>query len=102
MTDQSPIDLSLDDVRHLAMLARVGASEEDLERMRGQLANILENFRVLQEIDTDDVEPTGHAIAVENVFREDVSRPSIPREDVLENAPSAQEGYVRVRGVFDE
>ena len=95
-------ELGMDDVRHLAELARVGASEADLEQMRRDLVNILENFTVLEEVDTAGVEPTGHANAVENVFREDVSRPSISREDVLKNAPTAQEGYVRVRGVFDE
>ncbi len=100
-TNDKP-ELTVDDVRHLSLLARVGASEDDLEQMRGELTTILENFEVLQEVDTDDIEPTGHAIEVTNVFRDDDPRPSNPREDVLRNAPSSQEGYVRVRGVFDE
>ncbi|MDA1097038.1 MAG: aspartyl/glutamyl-tRNA amidotransferase subunit C, partial [Chloroflexi bacterium] len=58
---QSP-DLTLDDVRHLAMLARVATSDEDLEKMRGQLASILDSIRVLGDVDTDGVEPTAHAI----------------------------------------
>ena len=100
--DNDPSELTTEDVRRLSMLARVGATDEDLERMRGELAGILENFRVLQEVDTEGVEPTGHAIAVENVFRPDEPHPSSPRGDVLQNAPSSQEGYVRVRGVFDD
>jgi len=84
------------------MLARVGTSEDELEPMRGQLVDILESFKVLQEVNTDGVDPTAHAIAVENVFRDDSARQSNSREEVLKNAPSAQEGYVRVRGVFDE
>ena len=95
-------DLTLDDVRHLAMLARVSTIEEDLEKMRGQLSSILDSIRVLADVDTEGVEPTAHAIAVENVFRDDESRASMDRDDVLRNAPSSQEGYVRVRAVFDE
>lgn len=94
--------LTLDELRHLAALARVGATEEDLERMRAQLTSILEHFRVLQEVDTTGLEPTGHAIALENVLREDDPRPSFPREEILANAPAAQEGSVRVRRVLEE
>ena len=102
MVDKDSSGLSIEEVEHLSMLARVGASKEDLEQMRGELAHILENFKILQDVGTDGVEPTAHAIAVENVFREDASRPSNPREEILENAPSSQEGYVRVRGVLDD
>ena len=102
MTNNDRSELTTEDVRRLSMLARVGASDEELERMRGELTTILENFQVLQEIETAEVEPTGHAIDVENVFRADDPRPSSPRDDVLQNAPSSQEGYVRVRGVFDD
>jgi aspartyl-tRNA(Asn)/glutamyl-tRNA(Gln) amidotransferase subunit C len=94
--------LSLEEVRHLSQLARVGATEEELERMRSQLTSILEHVRVLQEVDTMGVEPTGHAIDVTNVFRRDEPRPSLDRSTVLANAPAAQEGYVRVRGVLEE
>ena len=104
MTDSDAQDthLTLDEVRHLSMLARVGATEEELERMRSQLASILDSIAVLQEADTEGVEPTSQAIDVTNVLRDDASRPSRTREDILANAPLAQEGYVRVRGVFDD
>ena len=102
MVDEDSSGLSIEEVKHLSMLARMGASREDLEQMRKELAHILENFKILQDVDTDGVEPTAHAIAIENVFRDDASRPSNPREETLENAPSSQEGYVRVRGVLDD
>ncbi|MBI4236421.1 MAG: Asp-tRNA(Asn)/Glu-tRNA(Gln) amidotransferase subunit GatC [Chloroflexi bacterium] len=102
MPDESLPALTLAEVRHLAALARVGATEEELERMRAQLASILANFRVLQEVDTTGVEPTGHAIAVENVMRGDEPHPSHPREETLANAPQAQEGFVRVRRVLED
>ena len=102
MTAQGTPELTLDEVRHLSALARVDATQQDLERMRAQLASILEHFRVLQEVDTTSVEPTGHAIAVENVMRDDTSRPSQTREQTLSNAPQAQEGYVRVRRVLED
>lgn len=102
MADNESPSLTLDEVRHLAALARVGATEEELARMQAQLASILEHFRVLQEVNTTGVEPTGHAIAVENVMREDASRPSRTREETLANAPQAQEGFVRVRRVLED
>lgn len=94
--------LTLDEVRHLSMLSRVGATEEELAQMSTQLTSILDHIAVLGEADTTDVEPTGHASDVSNVLRKDVSRPSLSRGEALSNAPIAQEGYVRVRGVLDD
>ena len=102
MVDKDNSGLSIEEVEHLSMLARMGASKEDLEQMRKELTQILENFKILQDVGTDGVEPTAHVVAIENVFRDDASRPSNSREETLGNAPSSQEGYVRVRGVLDD
>ena len=93
--------LSREEVKHLALLARLGLSEAELERFREQLSNILENFETLQQVDTTDVEPTAHSIALENVLRDDEPAPSLPAEEVLANAPSQEEGHFKVRAVLE-
>jgi aspartyl-tRNA(Asn)/glutamyl-tRNA(Gln) amidotransferase subunit C len=93
--------LSHEEIKHLALLARLGLSEADLERFGQQLSNILENFEVLQEVDTTDVPPTSHSIAVENVLREDEAVPSLPVEEVLSNAPEKEDNYFKVRAVLE-
>ena len=89
-------------VRSLAELSRVGMTEEEIESFGGQLDAIIGSVSALQEVDTEGVEPTGHAIDVTNVYREDSDRESYGRDEMLSNAPAAQEGYVRVRYVFGE
>ncbi|MBI4328570.1 MAG: Asp-tRNA(Asn)/Glu-tRNA(Gln) amidotransferase subunit GatC [Chloroflexi bacterium] len=94
--------LTIEEVYHIAALARVAVTPEEAETLRAQLNHILESFRILQELDTTGVEPTGHAIALQNVMREDVSRDSFSREAVLANAPNAQEGFFRVKAILEE
>ena len=93
--------LTTEEVRHIAMLARVGMTEEDIERMRNQISNILEHFDVLKQVDTEGVEPTGHSADLETVMREDEVAPSRPKEDVLANAPQREADFVRVRAVLE-
>lgn len=94
--------LSREQVEHVALLARLELSEEDKERYTHELNQILEHFEALQKLDTDNVPPTSHAIPMTNVLREDVVRPSFPREEVLRNAPDAAEGCFRVPRVVEE
>ena len=75
--------LTTEEVRHLAALARVGMTDDEIETMRDEMSNILENFDVLREVDTDSVEPTGHSVGVTSVMRDDVVAESRPREEVL-------------------
>ena len=98
MTEQR---LDSEEVRHIARLARIGMTEADIELMRGQLSNILRHFDSLQELDTDDVEPTGHSSDVETVLRDDTAAASIRREDALSNAPRREGDFVRVRAVLE-
>lgn len=93
--------LTLDEVRHIAMLARVGMTDEDLERMRDQMSAILEHFDVLQQVNTEGVEPTGHSVDVSTVMREDEPRPSWPVDEMLANAPQREGGFVRIRPVLE-
>ena len=93
--------LSREEVLHIARLARLGVSEEDVERAREQLSNILENFEVLQEVETEDVPPTAQAISLSNVLRKDEECPSSPPEEILANAPQKEDDSFRVRAVLE-
>ena len=79
--------LSREEVLHIALLARLGVSEEDVEKLSEQLSNILENFEILRKVDTSDVPPTAQSIDLQNVTRDDVSASSMPPDGVLANAP---------------
>ena len=93
--------LSADEVRQIAALARISMNDEEIEIMRGQMVNILNNIDVLNNVDTDGVEPTGHSVDVRSVMRKDESRESLEPEDVLLNAPNSEDGFIRVRSVLD-
>lgn len=93
--------LSQEEVRHIALLARLGLTEADVERFREQLSNILENFQVLRQVDTTDVPPTAQSITLGNVMRDDMVTSSYPREETLANAPRQEEGSFRVRAVLE-
>jgi aspartyl-tRNA(Asn)/glutamyl-tRNA(Gln) amidotransferase subunit C len=83
-------------VLHVARLARLRLSDEEVERMAGELSAILEHVERINELDLDGVEPTSHVVDVENVLRPDEPRPSLPRERALANAPDATDDGFRV------
>jgi aspartyl-tRNA(Asn)/glutamyl-tRNA(Gln) amidotransferase subunit C len=83
-------------VLHVAKLARLRLSEEEVERMSGELSSILDHVERITELDLEGVEPTSHVIDVENVLRPDEPRPSLSRERALENAPDATDEGFRV------
>ena len=93
--------LTRDEVLHIAKLARLGVTDEDVERYQRQLSQILDYFAKLAEVDTTDVPPTISAVPLQNVIRDDVPRPSLERNAVLANAPRAEDGYLRVRAVLE-
>jgi len=78
--------LSRTDVEHVAYLARLGLTEDELARLEGQLNHILDQYAVLAELDTDAIPPTAQTIELENILREDVAGPSLSLEAVLGNA----------------
>ena len=83
-------------VLHVASLARLRLTDEEVERMSGELSTILEAIEKIAELDLDGVEPTSHVVDLENVLRADEPRPSLPRERALENAPDATDDGFRV------
>ena len=93
--------LSTQEVRNIALLARVGMTDEETELMRGQLSNILESIDRLRQVDTVGVEPTGHSVELRTVMRQDESRASRPRDELLANAPRLEGEFIRVRAVLE-
>jgi aspartyl-tRNA(Asn)/glutamyl-tRNA(Gln) amidotransferase subunit C len=85
-----------DQVLHVAKLARLRLSEEEVERMAGELSGILEHVDRIGKLDLEGAEPTSHVVELENVLRADQPRPSWPREVVLRSAPDASDGAFRV------
>ena len=85
-----------DQVLHVARLARLRLSDEELERMPAELSNILEHVERMNKLDLDGVEPTSHVVELQNVLREDEPRPSLPREKALQGAPDVADGGFRV------
>ena len=83
-------------VLHVARLARLELSDEEIERMAGELSGILEHVDRISRLDLDGVEPTAHVVALENVLRADDPEPSLPRDRALEQAPDAVDGAFRV------
>ena len=93
--------LSREEVVNIATLCRVELSEEELERFREQLSEVLEHFEILQQLDTSNLPPTAYPIPLQNVVRKDEARPSSPKEDILANAPRQEGGCFRVKAVLE-
>jgi aspartyl-tRNA(Asn)/glutamyl-tRNA(Gln) amidotransferase subunit C len=88
--------ITRDEVLHVARLARLDLSEEEIARLQEQLSAILEAVGKVAELDLSDVEPTAHPLAVVNVWRDDEPRPSLPVDDALANAPDRSGDLFRV------
>ena len=93
--------LSREEVLHIALLARLGLTETEVDRFSEQLSNILESFEVLQQVDTSGIPPTAQAIPLQNVMRRDEVAPSLPQSDILANAPRKEEDFLRVQAVLE-
>jgi len=94
--------LSRADVARLAALARIDLSDEDLDRLSGQLAAIVDAVAAVAEVATDDVPATSHPIPMSNVHRADEVRASLTQDQVLAGAPQAEEGRFRVPRILGE
>lgn len=94
--------LSRADVEHVAHLARLGLTDEELAVFEGQLNHILDQYAILAELPTDDIPPTAQTIEVENILRDDVVWPSLPVEAVLANAPAREGDAFVVPAILDE
>ncbi len=94
--------ITLEEVEHVARLARLALTPEEKERMRSHLDAILAYIDKLRELDTTGVEPTSHVLPITNVMREDEVRPSFPKEEMLANAPERDGDFFRVPKIIEE
>ena len=93
--------LTIEEVQHVALLARVGMTDEEAEKMRDQLSNIFDQFGALRQVDTECVEPTGHSADLKSVMRDDECAPSRLKEDLLKNVPQQELDFIKIRAVLD-
>jgi aspartyl-tRNA(Asn)/glutamyl-tRNA(Gln) amidotransferase subunit C len=92
--------ITLTDTRHVAKLARLALSDQQLQRFTGQLESILEYVAKIDQVDVSGVEPMAHAVPLANVLRDDVVGPSLPLEKVLQNAPDTDGPFFKVPKVI--
>ena len=95
------VKLTREDIDSVAYLSRLELSEEEKDKLTGHINRLLDNFQKLQELNTDDIEPTSHVIPVFNVFRKDEVRPSLAAEDVVANGPQVAENCFVVPRVVE-
>ena len=89
-------------VKHVAKLARLGLTEEEVDVFASQLSVILENIAKLQEVDVSGVSPTAHASRLNTIMRPDIPQPSYPPEVLLANAPEQEDNCLKVPAVLEE
>jgi aspartyl-tRNA(Asn)/glutamyl-tRNA(Gln) amidotransferase subunit C len=94
--------VTIKDVEHVAQLARLSFTEEEKEKLTAQLNEILQYMEQLNSLDTSHVEPLSHVIELQNVFREDILKPCLTREEALRNAPAKTEKFFKVPKVIGE
>ena len=97
-----PEPLSIDEVRHVAKLARLRLDDEQLARYRSQLASVLEHIAKLNELDVEGVEPMAHPSDITNRLAEDEVTPPMPVETLLANAPATEDHFLAVPKVLDD
>jgi aspartyl-tRNA(Asn)/glutamyl-tRNA(Gln) amidotransferase subunit C len=94
--------ISRDEVAHLATLARLALTDDELDRYAGQLGVILASVARVAEVAADDIPPTSHALPLTNVMRDDEVRPGLTQEEALAGAPAAEQGRFRVPRILGE
>lgn len=96
------MSLSREQVQHVARLARVGLTDEDVARFSHQLSDVLDYFERLSRVDTEDVPPTSHTLPLHNIMREDEPQPAFDVDTILANTPEVEDNRIRVRAILDE
>lgn len=94
-------DISIEEVKHIAALSRLEFTDGEAEDMRGHLCKVLEYFQTLDGVDVSDVPPTAHILSQVNVLRADEPAPSMPTDELLKNAPEADDGTYIVPRVVE-
>ncbi len=102
MSDDTPAEITRTDVAHLARLARLAVTDEELDTFAGQLQVILGAVARVGEVAADDIPPTSHVVPLTNVWRADEVRPSLPHDAAMAAAPAVEQERFRVPRILDE
>ena len=94
--------IDTDMVKHVAHLVRLGISDDEAQKFSPQFTSIIDYFNMLNEVDTENVPPASDISNNTNVLREDVAKPSMSREEFLNNAPNSERGYIKVPTVLSD
>ncbi|WLV25312.1 Asp-tRNA(Asn)/Glu-tRNA(Gln) amidotransferase subunit GatC [Aciduricibacillus chroicocephali] len=94
-------DITKDQVKHVAHLARLEITEEEAEQFTEHLSAIITYAEKLNELDTEGIEPTTHVLDLKNVFRKDEAKHTITQEDAMKNAPDSEDGQFRVPSILE-
>lgn len=92
--------LDKEQIKHIASLARLGLSNDDIEMFSTQLSEVLDNFDILKQIDTTNVQPAAQIISIQNVFRDDKVKKSVPQNEILDNAPMKEDNCFKVQSIL--
>ena len=94
-------DLSIEEIKQISVLTRIAMTDNELDLMRTQMSAILDSVAILNEVDTENVEPTGHSVDVKSVMRDDEKQDSLTQEETLLNAPQREGSFIRIRAVLE-
>ena len=94
-------DLTIEEIKQISVLTRIAMTENELDLMRTQMSAILDSVAILNEVDTENVEPTGHSVDIKSVMRDDEKQDSLTQEETLLNAPQREGSFIRIRAVLE-
>ena len=94
-------DLTIEEIKQISVLTRIAMTDNELDLMRTQMSAILDSVAILNEVDTENVEPTGHSVDVKSVMRDDEKQDSLTQEETLLNAPLREGSFIRIRAVLE-
>lgn len=94
--------LTKDEVSHVAKLSNLELNDQEIEKFANQLGETLDYINTIESVDTKDVEPTHSVTGLQNVIREDEAKPSLTQEQALQNTKNTENGYFKVKAIFEE
>ena len=94
-------DLTIEEIKQISVLTRIAMTEAELDLMRTQMSAILESVAILNEVDTENVEPTGHSVDIKSVMRDDEKQDSLTQDETLLNAPQREGSFIRIKAVLE-
>ena len=94
-------DLTIEEIKQISVLTRIAMTENELDVMRTEMSAILDSVAILNEVDTENVDPTGHSVDIKSVMRDDEKQDSLTQEETLLNAPETEGSFIRIRAVLE-